>query len=95
MEPGSVRQEDHGTKMPRIYISYDEEGYSEDLKKRLEEYGISHGELCRESGIDPGQMSRWFNTDREPRLESIVRLEQAVARIRRRMQKRKERSRDE
>lgn len=63
------------------------EDYTSDLKKRLKEYGISHGALAREMGVLESQISRWFNTPVQPRLQNIQKIETAVAAIRERMEK--------
>ncbi len=65
--------------------------YFAQLKKRLAKYGISYGELSRESGIEVPQISRWMNTDVSPRLTSIQRIEVAVAQIRARRLKEQKR----
>lgn len=67
--------------MTRITIEIDED-YIEQLKRRLDEYRISHGALARQSGISETQLSRWFNTGIRPRLSSIVKIEKAVAELR-------------
>lgn len=63
------------------------EDYTGDLKKRLKEYGISHGALSREMGVLESQVSRWFNKPIQPRVENIMKIEAAVAAIRKRMAK--------
>lgn len=63
------------------------EDYTGDLKKRLEEYGISHGMLAREMGVLDSQLSRWFNKPVQPRLQNIMKIEAAVSAIRKRMEK--------
>ena len=68
--------------MPKLMIEIDENGsYTEPLKRRLADYNISHGQLARESGIAPTQLSRWFNRDMEPQIASIFTIEQAVEAI--------------
>lgn len=62
-----------------LYLGDD---YSGDLKRRLEKYGISHGELARRTGIDPSQLSRWFNTPLQPSQKNVVRIELAILEIR-------------
>lgn len=69
--------------MPKLSYTISED-YTGDLKKRLKSYGISHGALARELGVAESQMSRWFNTDVQPRNANIIRIEKAVAAIRRR-----------
>jgi predicted transcriptional regulator len=66
--------------------------YTGDLKKRLAEYGISHGELSREMGVQESQISRWFNKPVQPRLVNILKIEAAVASIRKRKEKERRRS---
>ena len=72
--------------MPKITITITED-YTGDLRKRLKEYGISHGMLAREMGIGEQQLSRWFNKTLQPRYENIVKIEKAVAKIRARLEK--------
>ncbi len=76
---------------PSIVLHIDG-NYTNDLRERLKEYGITHGELSRESGINPSQLSRWFNTSIQPRLENVQRIEQAVARIRAHRKKERKRA---
>lgn len=78
--------------MPRIVINYSD-NYLVELRERLTEYGITQRQLSEEAGIDETMVSRWFAKNMMPRLESIVKIEQAIARLRRR-QKRKQK-RDE
>jgi transcriptional regulator with XRE-family HTH domain len=63
------------------------EDYTQQLQERLVRYKISKGELSRESGIDQRQISRWTNTSTLPRLESIQRIELAIATIRARRER--------
>lgn len=88
--------------MPVIPL-YVGENYSEDLRVRLDKYGISQGELARElapklateSETDPEvalkstirQLSRWFNTPLQPSHKNIVKIEQAILAIRARKAK--------
>lgn len=74
--------------MVQILVPIDVGGnYTELLKERLQKYKISHGELAREVGVSPTQLSRWFNKPIQPRLEAIAKIETAIIKIR------KERSR--
>lgn len=66
--------------------------YTGDLKKRLAQYGISHGQLAREMGVQESQISRWFNKPVQPRLENVMKIEAAVAAIRKRQEKERRRS---
>lgn len=67
--------------LPRVTITYDDD-YLEELRERLAEYGISQGELARETGIDRTQFSRWFHKKMLPRLDAVAKIELAIARIR-------------
>ena len=78
--------------MPRITIEIGED-YPTDLKERLARYNISYGEVSREAGIDMSQISRWMNSRASPRLESIQRVEIAIAKIRARRLKEKSKHR--
>lgn len=69
------------TSLPRVTITYDDD-YLEELQERLKEYGISQGELAREAGIDRTQFSRWFHKKMMPRLDTVGKIELAIARIR-------------
>jgi transcriptional regulator with XRE-family HTH domain len=55
--------------------------YTQDLRERLEDFGISQLELAREVGVDQTQISRWFNKKMEPRFQTIQKLEAALERI--------------
>lgn len=56
--------------------------YFDDLKKRMDAAGISAGQLARQSGIDKTQLSRWFSHRvKNPRLESVLALENAFTAI--------------
>lgn len=68
------------------------EDYTGDLKKRLQEYGISHGALAREMDVLDSQLSRWFNKPVQPRVANIAKIEAAIVAIRKRMEKEARRS---
>lgn len=72
--------------LPRVTISYDDD-YLAELQDRLREYGITQVELAREAGIDPTQFSRWFHKKMMPRLDTVAKIELAIARIRARHRK--------
>ena len=72
--------------MPKITITITDD-YTGDLRKRLKEYGITHGMLAREMEIGEQQLSRWFNKALQPRYENIVKIEKAVAKIRVRLER--------
>lgn len=55
--------------------------YVPDLLKRLKRAEISHKSLSREMGIDPAQFSRWANGHIQPDVNSIIRIEQTIAKI--------------
>lgn len=72
------------------------ENYMEELRDRLQKYGITQGELAREMGINPTQLTRWFNTKSdttgkhmEPRLDNVRKIELALLAILRRKRKAK------
>jgi transcriptional regulator with XRE-family HTH domain len=57
--------------------------YIKELDERLQKYGISHRQLAKEMGREESQVSRWFNKpDMSPSLKSIQRIEEAVAVLR-------------
>jgi len=72
--------------MPKITFTISED-YTGDLKKRLKQYDISHGALAREMGVLESQLSRWFNKPVQPNQKSIIRIEKAIAAIRKRKAK--------
>jgi transcriptional regulator with XRE-family HTH domain len=49
-----------------------------DTLARISESGLSTAEVCREAGIDPSLVSRWKAGAVEPRISSLVRMNQAV-----------------
>lgn len=55
--------------------------YIEQLKKRLKKADISHKALAREMGIPPESVSRWMNHHVEPRIGSVILIEEAILRI--------------
>jgi transcriptional regulator with XRE-family HTH domain len=56
--------------------------YTNELKKRLREHGISHNALARQMGVPPSQVSRWFNRpNMTPRMDSIAKIEKAIYEI--------------
>ena len=59
------------------------ENYTQELRDRLDnEYHISLGELAREMEIDRSQLARWFNTDMQPRIDNVLKIETAILKIR-------------
>jgi predicted transcriptional regulator len=70
------------------------ENYMEELRGRLHKYEISQGELAREMGVPPTQLTRWFNTKSEatgkpmePRLDNVRKIEFALLEILKRRKK--------
>lgn len=72
--------------MPRLTVTITAD-YSRDLKKRLEQYGITPAELSRETGIYPTQFSRWFASGQIPRMGNVMKIEEGIIAIRKRRQK--------
>lgn len=60
------------------------EDYVAELERRLKKYGISHGQVARESGIAATQLSRMFRDNVMPRMENIAKIERAIIEIRKR-----------
>jgi predicted transcriptional regulator len=60
-------------------------GYIEGLLKRMNKYRISQNAIARELGKDPSQVSRWFTTnpDRrvEPELKTVAMIEEAMLKL--------------
>lgn len=79
--------------MPRINIIVGED-YIPDLKRRMEKADISAAELARELDKTEQEVSRWFNSKRRfgkqmtPRMDNIVKIEQAFINIQRRKSRR-------
>ena len=63
-----------------IHIAIDKD-YMQELDERLKKHGISHGQLAREAEISGTQLSRWFNTDIDPSLKNVVKIEAALHRL--------------
>lgn len=60
------------------------ENYVIELKKRIDKYGISQGQLSRESGIAATQLSRMFLHNMMPRMDNVAKIERAILEIRKR-----------
>lgn len=76
-----------------LYVDVDET-YQENLLRRLREYGITQRAVCDEAGIIETQFSRWVArpseyTERpvDLRWSNILKIEQAIARIRARQKR--------
>ncbi len=54
------------------------ESYAEHLHRRLVIFGISFGDLARETRIQRAQISRWINERAYPNARSIARLERGL-----------------
>ena len=63
--------------------------YTIDLAKRLDKYSISQSELAQESGIAESQISRMLVHGVQPQLKNVVRIEDALARLRKRRRRTK------
>lgn len=55
--------------------------YKRNLLKRLKHFGIPQAEAAREAGMNPTVFARWFHTDIEPRVSSMIRVEEAIQRL--------------
>lgn len=83
MKTTSKRTPRSAPAIPAITITLDASGdYTADLRRRLQMYGISQGALAREMGIAASQLSRWMNTELQPRIGSVLRIERAIIEIR-------------
>lgn len=61
-----------------------EEDYITQLKRRMDEMGVSQNALARAMGLSPTQVSRWFtNTDRRVTMlvETALHIERALLAI--------------
>lgn len=52
--------------------------FSQRLRMRLEELGMTQKDLCEKTGIDKSLMSRYFNGVYTPRLEMLIVLSNAL-----------------
>ena len=76
--------------MPRVNINVGgRKEYTEDLKKRLKKYGISQNRLAKQMGVAPSVLSRWFNSDIDPSMSSVTRIESALVELVRNQSKRR------
>jgi transcriptional regulator with XRE-family HTH domain len=57
------------------------ENYTAELRERLENSDISLGALSREMSVDRSQVSRWLNSGVQPRLDTLLKIERAIAAI--------------
>ena len=55
--------------------------YTSGLKARMQAADVTNATLAAEAEIDPSQLSRWFNTEMQPSLRNVNRLEAAFARL--------------
>ncbi len=65
--------------------------YIENLRARLQQYGISQNAVAREMQVTPSEFSRWMVGRITPRLDTVVRIEKAVAAIRERREQQEKR----
>lgn len=71
------------------------DGYIPDLMRRMEEYGITPGELAREMEKSEQEVSRWLRGRlKAPRMTNIEKIEMALVNLRRRKGKRVTPSKD-
>lgn len=74
--------------MPKVTVVI-EEDYTSETRERLEKLNISLGELARETGIDRSQVSRIFNTNLVPKIDTVQKIELAILAIRARRKNKK------
>ena len=55
--------------------------YFYQLARRLRRNRIKRATLAREMGVNPEQVTRWLTRGRDPRISSVIAIEQALARI--------------
>jgi predicted transcriptional regulator len=80
--------------MPTITIAVGQ-SYTAELRRRLDEYGVTNAELAREMGVHPSVFARWFRKNGTvPSLASVQRIERALHAIlqRRRAERRRNRA---
>jgi predicted transcriptional regulator len=61
--------------------------YTDDLRKRMKEAGISQGMLAREMDLSASQVSRWFSKPIDPAWKTIQKIERAMLAIQKRLDK--------
>lgn len=64
-----------------LAVATDGKTYFKNLRQRASDAGISCNRLALKSGIASTQISRWMRGGTDPRLSSIVRLEVALAEL--------------
>lgn len=64
-----------------VAVAKDGKSYFKNLRQRAADAGVSCNRLALKSGIASTQISRWMRGGTDPRLSSIVRLEEALATI--------------
>lgn len=52
--------------------------FSQRLRERLSELGMTQKDLCEKTGIDKSLMSRYFNGIYTPRLDMLITLSNAL-----------------
>lgn len=55
--------------------------YTTELGRRLDRLAIKRAHLAREMGINPEQVSRLISQLRDPRISTVIAVEQAIARL--------------
>ena len=51
------------------------------LDRTLSTHSKNHATLARAAGVDPALLSRWFSGQKQPSLESMLKLEDALHRV--------------
>jgi transcriptional regulator with XRE-family HTH domain len=51
------------------------------LDLTLRSHDRTHADLARAAKVDPALLSRWFTGQKQPGLESMLRLEDAIQRV--------------
>jgi transcriptional regulator with XRE-family HTH domain len=76
-------------KRPESFLIYFDRDYVDDLRSRLQEYGVTQKELAQEARIAESQLARWM-TQRvgKIKVDNMKRLELALWRILQRRERR-------
>lgn len=52
--------------------------FMERVRRTLTTHGVTHAALAREIGVCPTQLSRWLRGRKQPSLESMLKIDEAL-----------------